>query len=198
MKKNNLKKNLVQCTKDFYKMGLNSSISGNQSIRKDKNQMWITPSGIPRYNLTQHDLVKVNLKDGRYSGPLKPSVEWRLHSYIYMNMEKINSVLHTHSPYSLSIALSYEFLPVLEEAEVVLGEPPSIIPNEPSGSDKLAKEVLKVISKNKSNVVIILNHGIISIGETLEQARIKIESLEEWSKILAISNLFGGPKYFLN
>ena len=106
--------------------------------------------------------------------------------------------MHTHSPYSLSIALSYEFLPVLEEAEVVLGEPPSIIPNESSGSDKLAKEVLKVIRKNKSNVVIILNHGIISIGETLEQARVKIESLEEWSKILAISKLFGGPKYFLN
>lgn len=198
MKKNSLKKKLIQCTRDFYRMGLNSSISGNQSIRKDKNWMWITPSGIPRYDLTRHHLVKVNLRDGSYSGSLKPSVEWQLHSDIYMNMEKINSVLHTHSPYSLSIAISSEFLPVLEEAEVVLGEIPSIIPNKPSGSNELAKEVLKVISKNKSNVVIILNHGIISIGETLEQARIKIESLEEWSKILAISRLFGGPRHFLH
>lgn len=188
---------MVQCTRDFYKMGLNSSISGNQSIRTDTYWMWITPSGIPRYRLTQHDLVKVNLRDGMYSGQLKPSVEWKLHSAIYTNMENISSVLHTHSPYSLAIAISSEFHPVLEEAEVVLGGPPTIILNKPSGSSELAKEVLKVIMDNDSKVVIILNHGIISIGETLEQARIRIESLEEWSKILAISKLFGGPKYFL-
>jgi L-fuculose-phosphate aldolase len=178
-------------------MGLNSSISGNQSIRIDKEYIWITPSGIPRYNLTQHDMVKVNLLDGSFSGQLRPSVEWKLHTTIYKRMININSVLHTHSPYSLSIAISSEFQPVLEEAELVLGGPPSIIPNKPSGSEELVNEVLNVIINNDTKIVVILNHGIFSIGETLEDARINIESLEEWSKILAISKLFGGPKYFL-
>jgi len=36
--------------------------------------MWITPSGIPRYNLHEEDLVKVNLETGKTIGRLKPSI----------------------------------------------------------------------------------------------------------------------------
>jgi ribulose-5-phosphate 4-epimerase/fuculose-1-phosphate aldolase len=37
--------------------------------------MWITPSGIPRYNLKEKDLVKVNLETMKTRGRLKPSTE---------------------------------------------------------------------------------------------------------------------------
>jgi ribulose-5-phosphate 4-epimerase/fuculose-1-phosphate aldolase len=47
-------------------MGLTSSVSVNHSIRiQGKKWMWITPSGIPRYNLQEKDLVKVHLETDR-------------------------------------------------------------------------------------------------------------------------------------
>ena len=50
-------------------MGYTSSVSGNQSIRiPGKKSMWITPSGVPRYNLKKKDLVKVGLENGTILG----------------------------------------------------------------------------------------------------------------------------------
>jgi len=47
-------------------------VSGNHSFRVKKMDV-DTPSGIPRYNLHEEDLVKVNLETGKTLERLKPS-----------------------------------------------------------------------------------------------------------------------------
>ena len=50
-------------------MCLTSSVSGNHSIKvQNKKWMWITPSGVPRYNLQDKDLVKVYFETGNTVG----------------------------------------------------------------------------------------------------------------------------------
>jgi L-fuculose-phosphate aldolase/autoinducer 2 (AI-2) kinase len=57
-------------------MGFTSPVSGNHSVRmQNKKWMCITPSGIPRYNLQEDDLVKVHLETGKTLGRLKPSID---------------------------------------------------------------------------------------------------------------------------
>ncbi|MFL6328307.1 MAG: class II aldolase/adducin family protein [Nitrososphaeraceae archaeon] len=204
---------LVNCVKDLYKMGLTSSVSGNHSIRiQGKKSMWITPSGIPRYNLQEKDLVKVHLETDRTvsrgssstSAKLKPSIEWRMHASIYNKLSKVNAVVHTHSPYTLAIAISVnEYQHIIEEAKIVVGNP-VIIPNKPSGSIELANIVSNAFFEGEEKeeeeqvrAVIIRNHGVVSIGNNIYQARAVIESLEEWAKIYTISKIFDGPKYVL-
>jgi L-fuculose-phosphate aldolase len=195
-------------------MGLTSSVSGNYSIRiQGKKWMWMTPSGIPRYNLQEKDLVKVHLETDRIvnrgksstSSKLKPSIEWRMHASIYNKLSKVNAVVHTHSPYTLAIAISVnEFQHIIEEAKIVVGNP-AIIPNKPSGSIELASTVSNAFFEGEEGkkeeeqvrAVIIRNHGVVSIGNSIYQARAIIESLEEWAKIYTISKIFGGPKYVL-
>jgi L-fuculose-phosphate aldolase len=68
--------------------------------------MWISPSGIPRYNLQEKDLVKVHLETDRTvsrgnSAKLKPSIEWHMHASIYNKLSNVNAVVHTHSPYTV-------------------------------------------------------------------------------------------------
>jgi ribulose-5-phosphate 4-epimerase/fuculose-1-phosphate aldolase len=199
-------------------MGLTSSVSGNHSIRiQGKKWMWITPSGIPRYNLQEKDLVKVHLETDRTvsrsnssnsnSAKLKPSIEWHMHASIYNKLSNVNAVVHTHSPYTLAIAISVnEFQHIIEEAKIVVGNP-VIIPNKPSGSIELASIVSNAFFEGEDKqeeeqvrAVIIRNHGVVSIGNNIYQARAVIESLEEeeeWTKIYTISKIFGGPKYVL-
>jgi ribulose-5-phosphate 4-epimerase/fuculose-1-phosphate aldolase len=191
-------------------MGLTSSVSGNHSIRiQGKKWMWITPSGIPRYNLQEKNLVKVHLETDRTvsrgnSAKLKPSIEWRMHASIYNKLSSVNAVVHTHSPYTLAIAISVNgFQHIIEEAKVVVGNP-VIIPNKPSGSIELANIVSNAFFEGEDKqeeeqvrAVIIRNHGVVSIGNNIYQARAVIESLEEWAKIYTISKIFGGPKYVL-
>jgi len=172
--------------------------------------MWITPSGIPRYNLQEKDLVKVKLDTSRKSSHddrssstiLKPSIEWRMHASIYNIMPKINAVVHTHSPYTLAMAISLNRIEqIIEEAKIVVGDP-VIIPNKPSGSIELADAVSSALERRENGeeqirAVIIRNHGVVAIGNNIYQARAVIESLEECTKIHAISKVFGGPKYLL-
>jgi L-fuculose-phosphate aldolase len=196
-------------------MGYTSSVSGNQSIRiPGKKSMWITPSGVPRYNLKKKDLVKVGLENGTILGGgggggskisdknssnrLKPSIEWRMHASIYNKLLKVNAIVHTHSPYTIAIAISVnDFQHIIEEAKIIVGNP-ILLSNSPSGSIDLADAVSKAFEEQKeARAVIIRNHEVVSIGNGVYQARAVIESLEEWAKILTISKIFDGPKNLL-
>jgi ribulose-5-phosphate 4-epimerase/fuculose-1-phosphate aldolase len=157
--------------------------------------MWITPSGIPRYSITIADLVKVNVRTGREVGKRRPSIEKGMHRAVYMSCPKIRAIVHTHSPYTIAVSITSEFRQVIEEARIVAGTP-SVISNKPSGSEELARAVATEFSGG-ARAVVVRNHGVVAAGMTIHHARAVAESLEEWSKILAISMSLGGAKYFL-
>lgn len=192
----NAASNLVCCVQDLYRQGLTSSVSGNHSIRYKKNSMLITPSGKPRYDLKVSDLVRINLESARIYGKIKPSIEWQMHRGIYNKNTEAGAIVHTHSPFTLGVAISSEFKHVIEEAKFVVGNP-SVIQNLPSGSAELAEEVSNIFGRRDSKAVIIINHGVVAIGNDIHEARAVVESLEEWSKILTVSEIFGGSKYYL-
>ena len=198
----NNKKTLVSCVKELYRMGFTSPVSGNHSFRvRNKRWMWITPSGIPRYNLHEEDLVKVNLETGKTLGRRKPSIEWHMHVSIYNKLGTANAIVHTHSPYTLGIAISVidRFQHIIEEAKIVVGNP-VIISNKPSGSVELANLVSEAFRHGGEDLraVIIKNHGVVAVGSNIDQARAVVEALEEWAKISTVSKIFGGPKYVLD
>ena len=167
----NDKKVLINCVKDLYRMGFTSPVSGNYSIRIENTKwMWITPSGVPRYNLREEDLVKVHLNTGRSLGKLKPSIEWHMHLSIYKK-SKVNAIVHTHSPYTLGVAISVtnQFQHVLEEAKIIVGDP-VIISNKPSGSKELADIVSEAFAYRDGEelrAVIIKNHGVVAVGNNI-------------------------------
>jgi L-fuculose-phosphate aldolase len=192
------KKELVDCVKHLYLMGLTTSVSGNHSIRFKNQWMWITPSGISRYKMQTNHLVRVHLKTGKILGRIRPSIEFNLHRNIYNKRSDVNAIVHTHSPFTISVSISSELRHVIEEAKIVVGEP-VIIPNKPSGSKDLAESVSLVFQGDDSaKAVVIKNHGVVAIGKDIHQARAVVEALEEWAKILAISRLFGGSKEYLD
>ena len=186
---------LVQCVRELYGLGLTSSVSGNHSTRIGNDLMLITPSGIPRYNLKCSDLLRINLKTGDVYGNSRPTIEWQMHRDIYRKTDS-RAVVHTHSPFTLGVAISSNFRHVIEEAKIVVGNP-VIIKHLPSGSAKLAQEVSNIFESSKAKAVIIRNHGVVAVGGDIDEARAVVESLEEWSKILTVAKIFGGAKYHL-
>lgn len=110
----NLKTELVNSVKDLYRLGLNTAISGNHSVRFERIWMWITPSEVPRYKMRSTDLIRVNIKTKAITGKHKPSREWVMHTKIYENTDA-NAIVHCHSPYTLGISISSRFEEALEE-----------------------------------------------------------------------------------
>ncbi|MFL6476465.1 MAG: class II aldolase/adducin family protein [Nitrososphaera sp.] len=192
------KRELVDCVRSLYWLGLTTSISGNHSIRYRDAWMWITPSGVSRYKIQSNHLVKVHLKTGKVLGTIRPSIELNLHRNIYNKRNDIKAIVHTHSPFTMGVSISpKKFSHVIEEAKIVVGHP-VIISNKPSGSEDLAESVSSAFQSEVSiRAIIIKNHGVVAVGKDIHQARAVVEALEEWSKILTASEIFGGAKYYL-
>ncbi len=179
----------------MYSAGLTTSVSGNQSARVGR-YMWITPSGIPRDLMRARDLVKVDVKTGEKLGKGRPSREEGMHRRIYMLSSNIKSIVHTHSPFTLAVSLSSGFVHLIEEAKLIVGTP-AVIGNLPSGSGALADAVACEFQLG-ARAVVVRNHGVVGGGQDIYAARAIIEALEEWSKVIVLSNILGGPKHVLS
>ncbi|HEX2015027.1 MAG TPA: class II aldolase/adducin family protein, partial [Nitrososphaera sp.] len=141
------------------------------------------------------DLVKVSLESGRILGRNTPSIELEMHRRIYLERPDVNAIVHTHSPFTIGVSISSNFVHILEEAEIVVGVPATIV-NRPSGSKALAESVAREFRKG-AHAVIVKNHGVVTVGKDIHHARAVVESLEGWSKILTISKIFGGARSLL-
>lgn len=190
------KRDLVECVKSLYTIGLTTSVSGNHSVRDRDRWIWITPSGVPRYRMRADDLVRIELKTGKVVAGRKPSVELNMHMDIYSSRPDINAIVHAHSPFTIGISISSEFRQVIEEAKIVVGEP-AVIANRPSGSIELAEAVSGEF-KRGARAVVVKNHGVIAGGIDIHHARAIVESLEEWAKILTVARIFGGVRDYLD
>ncbi|MDH3538252.1 MAG: class II aldolase/adducin family protein [Gammaproteobacteria bacterium] len=82
--------------------GINQGSAGNVSLRC-RDGFLITPSGMPYDRLTPDDIVFVDL-DGKPSGALRPSSEWRMHRDIYAQRPEAGAVLHAHSTFATALS----------------------------------------------------------------------------------------------
>ena len=65
----------------IYRSGMTTASGGNISIRDDNGDIWITPSGVDKGNLTTKDIMLVK-RDGSIIGPHRPSSEYPFHRAI--------------------------------------------------------------------------------------------------------------------
>jgi ribulose-5-phosphate 4-epimerase/fuculose-1-phosphate aldolase len=147
----------------FQKNGLTPEIdgdyTGNLSFRNEDGFI-ITASKLKsKENLGNNCFVRVNSYDERSNtvyveGKRQPSSEAVMHSLIYKTREEINAIFHGHNDASIANAEKLN-LPITAEEQ----EP---------GSIELAKEVSKALGDK--NLVVIKNHGFISVGKTMEEA----------------------------
>ena len=76
---------------------------GNISVRVSETQFLITPSGLAYETLRADQLVLVDIADGSYHGPVKPSSEKGIHAAAYRLRPEAGFVIHTHQ-YWASVA----------------------------------------------------------------------------------------------
>jgi L-ribulose-5-phosphate 4-epimerase len=177
-----LKGNLTQICKEIFKQNLVKLGEGNVSIRiPNRNEMIITPAGNNYLNLQSDKMVHLGLDGTSYDKSLEPSSEFRMHLALYQQRPEAQCIIHTHSPYASTLAVLHKSIPVIiDEMSLFLGGGVSCTEYYPAGTDSLANEILKVMSKQ--NAVIIANHGVVIVGKTSEyciKAAVIIEKMAQ-------------------
>jgi ribulose-5-phosphate 4-epimerase/fuculose-1-phosphate aldolase/putative sterol carrier protein len=183
MKTQDIKKEIINIGKLLWDKGLVFGFNGNISHRLDAEKVLITATGTCLGTLTEKDILTMDL-EGNVIGDGKASTERVMHTAIYKALPNIKCVLHTHTTYTNGFFINNDtFTPKTFEAQFYLGEVKAIPQDTPSVTDPTP--VVNALKAN--NMVVLKNHGVVSVGDDLFQAFVFIQELEEQVKMDLVS-----------
>ncbi len=188
-----LKAEIVERSLAAFRQGLFSGTSGNMSCYlPEEGLMLITPTSVRYDVLRPEDIAVLRLDGSAVEGALKPSSEWRMHAVIYENMPDVRAVFHTHSPYATAFAACRENIPaVLIEAHAFLGGDIRCAPYATPGTREVGLNALAALEGRGGCTL--ANHGVLAVGESLAQAYLRAEYIEDVAKVYAIARSVGTP-----
>ena len=180
-----LKDQIIKVGKRLYEAGLAVAKSGNISCWLDDENILITAMGTFLGDLKPGDIVRVNLATGESEGG-KPSSELPLHSLVYKNFPA-KVVVHAHPPLINGYFAVCNDVKVLTfETKFYLGSVPVVAQDTPT----VTKPELVISALKSNNLVVLKNHGAVSVGKDFDEALALIEALEEAVRTAAVARLF--------
>ena len=184
---------LVMIMARIYRYGMTTTSGGNLSIRDDNGDIWITPSGIDKGNLTRADMIQVK-PDGTLIGIHKPSVELPFHKEIYRVRPDLRAIVHAHPPTLVAFSLARK-LPnthLIPTASEVCGEVTMARYDVP-GSEQLCRNIAEEFAKGY-NSVLLENHGVVCGGKDLFGAFMSFETLDTCGRLEIDAAKLGKPR----
>jgi L-fuculose-phosphate aldolase len=186
------RKDVARFMRRLYSHGLTTTTGGNISLRISENLMAITPSATDKGNMKWKEVGLMNLEGENLTPGLKPSIESEMHLAIYRK-KNVTAIVHAHPTFATAFTAMKNRIEInlTAEACAILGEP-LFVPYALMGTRKLAELVAKYI--DESDILLLENHGILTVGKNLLQAFDKIEVLENAAKMTLIVEFAGNKK----
>lgn len=168
----------------LWQRGLVAANDGNISVKLPDGRLVCTPSGVSKGFLQKDDWVTTTASGEKLAGKLQPSSELKMHVAVYAARPDVRAVVHAHPPHATSFAVTGETLPqrVMPEIDMLLGEV-ALLSYAPPGTQMLANGTGQAASAGQ-NVVLLGNHGATTWGKSLQQAWLRMESLDHCCQIL--------------
>jgi L-fuculose-phosphate aldolase len=173
--------------------GLNQGTAGNISARVD-DAMLITPSAIPYDMMRPAMLARMPLGGdyGAWSGPRPPSTEWRFHLDIMRARPDVGAIVHCHPVHATALSMLHKPIPAAHYMIAAFGGPTvRCTAYAPYGTRELSE--LAVAGLEARNGVLLGNHGMIVVGETLTQAMWRASELETLARMYILALTIGEP-----
>lgn len=189
-----MKQEICEIGDRIYKRGYAAANDGNISYRVNENEVLCTPTLHCKGFLKPEDICTIDMQGNQIAGVKKRSSEALLHLEIMRQRPEVQSVVHCHPPHATAFAVAHEAIPqcVLPEVEVFLGDVP-ITKYETPGGQAFADTILPFVEK--TNVIILANHGTVSYGENVERAYWWTEVLDTYCRILILAKQIGNVEY---
>ncbi|MEC8305772.1 MAG: class II aldolase/adducin family protein, partial [Planctomycetota bacterium] len=189
-----IKLDICDIGRRIYNKGFAAANDGNISVRISDNEVLCTPTMHSKGFLKPDDICHIDMTGKQIAGRKKRSSEALLHLEIYKQRPDLKSVVHCHPPHATAFAIAREPIPqcVLPEVEVFLGDVP-ITRYETPGGQAFADTIIPFVQK--TNVIILANHGTVSFGESVERAYWWTEILDAYCRMLMLAKQLGGVHF---
>ena len=188
-----LRREIVDRSLMAFRAGLFSGTSGNMScFLRDRGLMLITPTSVRYEIMTPEQLVLMTLDGTVVEGDLRPSSEWRMHAAVYEGCPEVSAVFHTHSPYATAFAATRQTIPaVLIEAHAFLGGDIRCARYATPGTKEVGLYAVPALEGRGGCTL--ANHGVLAVGDSLAQAYLRAEYVEDLAKIYTLARQIGTP-----
>jgi L-fuculose-phosphate aldolase len=189
-----IKQDICDIGRRIYNRQFAAANDGNITVRVSENEVLCTPTMHCKGFLKPDDIATVNMQGEQIAGRKKRSSEALLHLEIFKQRPDVRSVVHCHPPHATAFAIAREPIPqcILPEVEVFLGDVP-ITRYETPGGQEFADTIIPFV--DRTNVIILANHGTVSYGETVERAYWWTEILDSYCRMLMLAKQLGHVQY---
>jgi len=194
MNRSAVARRMALCCRQLAARGLVAGRDGNLSVRLGPERALVTPSGVLKSLVSPADMVEVDLSGKvRGRGSRKPTSELELHVRILRHRPDVQAVVHAHPPAATGFAVAGEAIPanLLPELIFVVG-PVALVPYGTSGTPDLGDQVVPYLDKH--DALLLASHGAVTMGRSLDEAWIRMESLEHGARIILAARQIGQPQ----
>jgi L-fuculose-phosphate aldolase len=179
----------------MWQLGWVAANDGNVSVKLEDGTFLATPTGISKSFITPEKLVHINDKGEVLDGlpGLKPSSEIKMHLRCYKEREDVGSVVHAHPPTATGYAVANIDLDryTMIETIIAIGSIP-VTPYGTPSTEEVPDSIAPYLQEH--DVLLLANHGALTVGADLITAYYRMETLELYAKISLTAHLLGGEK----
>ena len=178
-----------------WQLGWVAANDGNLSVKLPNGNFLATPTGISKSFITPEKLVVIDGEGNvlEAENGYRPSSEIKMHLRCYKEREDVGAVLHAHPPTATGYAVAHVPLDryTMIETVAAIGS----IPVTPYGTPS-TYEVPDAIAPylQEHDVLLLANHGALTVGADAITADYRMETLELFAKISLTAHLLGGEK----
>jgi L-fuculose-phosphate aldolase len=186
---------LLHYASTIWERGWVANHEGNLSVRLGPGRFLCSPTSFSKVDITERDLIVVDDEGNRLRGFRRPFSEFALHRAVYEHRPDANAVIHAHPRSSTAFSVVGRGLPrpIVAEAVVSIGPVVPLVPFAAPGTRAFTANLVDYLER--FDVLILENHGVLSFGDDLEQAYLRLEYCEHLADIERRALQIGEPRY---
>jgi ribulose-5-phosphate 4-epimerase/fuculose-1-phosphate aldolase len=180
------------------RLGFHEAVANHFSAAIDEtgNSFLLNPVGRHFSRMTASELLLLDSKEaGGQPHPLADRTAWYLHAHIHQMVPRARCVLHTHMPYTTTLACLADFEFLMLDQNACRFHNRIAYDRSYAGmalDDTEGERVAKLLGDDHS-VVFLGNHGVLVIGETIAEAFDELYYLEKAAQLQVLALSTGRP-----
>ena len=190
-----IKRKLILAGKVLVAEGQDDFTRGHISVRlpDDPSRFFMKPHSVGLDELTIENILTIDLDGNVVAGTARRHSEVYIHSEIFKARADVQSVVHTHPPYSVALSVSggplrcysqpgalfFEALGVYSDTVALIRTP------------AMGKGVATALGPHRA--ALLKNHGVAVVGASIEEAVINVIMLENAAQVQLIAEAAGDP-----
>lgn len=179
----------------MWQQGWVAANDGNVTVKLDDGSFLATPTGVSKCFIEPDMLIRIdenyNVLEAKEG--YRPSSEIKMHLRCYKERPDVGAVVHAHPPTATGFAVAGKPLDdySMIEAVITVGSIP-VAPYGAPSTNEIPESIAPYLPEH--DVILLKNHGALTVGADLITAYYRMETLEHFAKVSLTAHLLGGAQ----